>query len=351
MQNEQIGLLSERAQTLLKVLVERYIGDGRPVGSRTLSRVPGLDLSPATIRNVMADLEEQGFIKAPHTSAGRVPTASGYRFFVDSLIQLQPPSEEDVATLSSSLDPDAEVQELLTSASNLLSSTTQLVGLVSVPRHERVELRHIEFVPLSERRVLVIIVTNDREVQNSIIRTERDFSADELRQFANYLNSEFVGRTLDQLRNHLVHELEGIRIKMDQVMGLAIHMASQVFADRANEADDYVLSGQTNLMGFEELSDLDTLRQLFEAFNEKRDILHVLDQSICTDGIKIFIGKEAGVEPLGECSVITAPYARGGDGMLGVLGVIGPTRLPYDRVIPVVEVTARLLGAALKPSH
>lgn len=337
--------IDDRAQHLLEVLVRRYIREGQPVGSRTLSRDSGLDLSPATIRNVMADLEELGLVRSPHTSAGRVPTVSGFRFFVDSLLRTEPIEEQAADRLRQELNPDRDVPDLVHSTSSLLSEITHLAGLVTLPRREHLRLRHVEFLPLSAQRVLVILVVNDREVQNRVIQTGRQYSESELQQAANYLNVVFGGKDLQEARDTLLREMQAAREGVNRMMLAAIEVADQVFAAE-ERGDDYVLVGQTNLMEFAELRDLEKMRQLFEAFNEKRRILHLLDKALHADGMQIFIGEESGYEVLGELSVVTAPYTVNGK-VVGVLGVIGPTRMAYERVIPVVDLTARLLGSAL----
>lgn len=341
-------VINERAMHLLKVLVERYIRDGLPVGSRTLARELDTGLSPATVRNVMADLEDTGLLVSPHTSAGRVPTALGYRVFVDSLLHVQelPPGEVD--KLKRQFDPEASTERLLENASALVSEVTRMAGVVTLPLRPQVAFRHIEFLPLSGTRVLTILVINEREVRNHIIHTQRPCSAAELEHAANYLNAEFAGKDLHQIREALVHGMQEARDRMNRLMMDAIDMANQAFAqDYAANDKDYVLAGQTNLMSYAEMSDIEKLRQLFEAFNTKRDILHLLDQCLSGQEVRIFIGEESGYRPLEECSVVTAPYEVEGE-VLGVLAVIGPTRMAYERVIPVVDVTARLLGAALK---
>jgi len=345
--------LSGRAQSLLKFLVERYIRDGQPVGSRTLSRDSGLDLSPATVRNVMSDLEETGFLHSPHTSAGRVPTVRGYRLFVDSLLTIRPLDEPIVSDLRSQLVPsdgaeallDADPKRLLETASSLLSEVTQMAGVVMLPRHERLVLRQVEFLPLSGDRVLVILVINDHEVQNRIINTARPYGKSELQQAANYLNDTFAGKDLSRARERILKEMEDARDHMNRMMVTALEMAHQAFQTEQDD-NDLLLAGQTNLMSYAEMSNVQKLRQLFDAFNRKRDILHLLDESLSARGMQVFIGEESGYEVLDECSVVTAPYGAE-DEVLGVLGVIGPTRMAYDRVIPMVDVTARLLGAAL----
>ena len=340
-------LPDERAQTLLRVLVDKYIRDGQPVGSRTLSRDSGLDLSPATIRNIVADLEDMGFVSSPHTSAGRIPTSKGYRFFVDTLIKLTPPKGEDVLRFRQRLTEVAgDPQALALSVSTLLSGVTQLAGIVTVPRRAQMSLRQIEFLPLSGQRVLAILVVNDREVQNKILDVRRDFSADELRQASNYLTEQFRGRNLYEVRRLLLGELQDTRASMNALMSEAIEMAQKVFPE-AEPQVEYVMAGETNLMGLEQLADMETLKGLFEAFSRQQDILHLLDQSLNAEGVQIFIGQESGYQMLDSCSIVAAPYTTEDDTM-GVLGVIGPTRMAYERVIPIVDVTARLLGRALK---
>jgi heat-inducible transcriptional repressor len=337
--------LDNRAQHLLKVLVRRYIREGQPVGSRTLSRDSGLDLSPATIRNVMADLEDLGLVRAPHTSAGRVPTVGGFRFFVDSLLRTEPLEAAEVERLRLGLNAERDVDDLMRSTSSLLSEVTHLAGVVTLPRPEQLRLRHVEFLPLSGRRVLVILVVNDREVQNRVIQTGRRYSASELQQAANYMNVTFGGKELREARETVLGEMQAARESVNRMMQAAVEMADKAFMAR-ERGDDYVLAGQTNLMEFAELRDVEKMRHLFEAFNEKRRILHLLDKALHAEGIQIFIGDESGYEVLGELSVVTAPYAVNGR-VVGVLGVIGPTRMAYERVIPIVDLTAKLLGSAL----
>ncbi len=339
--------LGERAQHLLRTLIESYIRDGQPVGSRALSRESGLQLSSATIRNVMADLEELGFVASPHTSAGRVPTDKGYRFFVDTLLKLRPLDEAANAEIRRQFEVSRDTStDLIATVSQLLSSATQLAGVVTVPRPRQTAVTQIEFVPLSESRVLVVLVFNDREVQNRIIQLERHYSADELKRASNYLNEQFRGRALPEVRQEILHQLSEARAHLNQIMLDAISVAQQVFEGGNEGKLEYVIKGETNLMGVAELTSVEKLRRLFEAFNEKRDFLHLLDQSLTAEGVQIFIGHESGYHILDDCSVVTAPYAAG-DAVVGVLGVIGPTRMAYERVIPIVDLTAKLLGAAL----
>ncbi len=346
--------LSERAQHLLRILIESYIRDGQPVGSRSLSRESGLQLSSATIRNVMADLEELGFVASPHTSAGRIPTDKGYRFFVDTLLQVQPVEEAAAAEIRRQLEgrpleaARESSKDLIATVSQLLSSVTHLAGVVTLPRAAEASITQIEFVGLSENRVLVVLVYGEREVQNRIIQLERYYSPDELKRASNFLNEQFRGRSLAQVRQEILRQLSETRAHMNQVMLDAISMAQHVFEAGASGDDqlEYVIKGETNLMGMAELSSVERLRRLFEAFNEKRDFLHLLDHSLRAEGVQIFIGHESGYQILDDCSVVTAPYGSP-DSVVGVLGVIGPTRMAYERVIPIVDMTAKLLGAAL----
>ena len=341
------GELSERAQHLFKCLVERYIADGQPVGSRTLARDTRLELSPATIRNVMADLEDVGLIQSPHTSAGRIPTVSGYRLFVDSMLTFKEPSRAELARLTDGVvEASDDVTALLEKTSGLLSDVTKLAGLVMLPKIEHKALRQVEFLALNDNRVLAILVINDREVQNKVIQTERRYSSAELTQAANYLNSAFSGKNLNAVKRDLLREMQVTRDEMSRLSQAVIEMTQKVFVDNHPSDGDYVLAGQTNLMDVNELSDIEKLRNLFEAFNQKRDILHLLDNVLNSSGVQIFIGEESGYEVLDECSIVTSPYGNGNE-MLGVLGVIGPTRMEYEKVIPIVDLTAKMLGSAL----
>ncbi|MEZ5543119.1 MAG: heat-inducible transcriptional repressor HrcA [Pseudomonadota bacterium] len=336
--------ISERAQQMLRALIDHYVRDGQPVGSRTLARDAGLKLSPATIRNVMADLEELGFVTSPHTSAGRIPTVQGYRFFVDTLLSVQPLDSGALERMRAELKMNQSPKDLVESASSLLSGITRLAGVVTLPKHDHPLFKRVEFLPLSDRRVLAILVTGADEVQNRVLKTERECSAAELQQASNYLNELFTGKDLSEVRATLLREMQETRSSMNSMMHTAMQMADQVL--EKNRDEDLVMAGQTNLMEFRELCDIDKLRRLFDAFNRKRDILHLLDQCVHGEGIQIFIGDESGYQMLDECSMVTAPYSVNGR-VLGVLGVIGPTRMAYDRVIPIVDATARLLGAAL----
>lgn len=339
--------LNERSLQLLKSLIERYISDGQPVGSRALSKDSDLKLSPATIRNVMADLEDMGLIHSPHTSAGRVPTVSGYRMFVDSLLTVKPLELKELNRLQEGLSALDDPSQALGRASLLLSELTQMAGVVTLPKRETLYLRHVEFLPLSNSRVLVIFVTNEQEVHNKIIHTSRLFGPAELQQAANYLNSVYSGRSLAAVRDAVLQELQDDREQMNQLMLDAIKMAQLAF-EPDSKKEDFVLSGETNLMGFSELSDRDRLRTLFEAFSQKQGVIHLLDQCMKADGVQIFIGEESGYQAFDHCSLVTSSYSVS-DEVVGVLGVIGPTRMAYEKIIPYVDMTAKLLSAALNP--
>jgi heat-inducible transcriptional repressor len=339
--------LNERAQQLLKVLVESYIREGQPVGSRSLSRDSGLNLSAATIRNVMADLEAYGFVASPHTSAGRIPTPKGYRFFIDTLLKVQPLEAAAAEQLRRELDTPEDSRALVSVASQLLSNVTQLAGVVSMQSSQAAALTHIEFLSLSDWRVLAILVFDDREVQNRVVQLDRQIAPEELRRASVALNEQVRGRTVEQVRQELIDQLSEMRERLNQGMGDTISVAQQVFAEAPRRGDmELMVAGETKLMGFAELSSVEKLRRLFEAFNEKREILQLLDMSLHGQGVQIFIGQESGYQILDDCSVVAAPYSSD-DGTVGVIGVIGPTRMAYERVIPVVDLTARLLGSAL----
>ncbi len=339
--------LDDRARELFRVLVEEHIREGCPVGSRRLARVAQLNLSAATVRNVMADLEEMGLVGSPHASAGRVPTPRGYRLFVDSLLHVKPLSRQEIAQLEARFDPALDVDGLVNLASNLLSGVTRLAGMVTLPKRERVALRQIEFIRLGERRVLVILIVNGREVQNRILTPARDFSVTELQQIAKVLNERFAGQELRVARQIIAQELQTMQADLDRLMHMAIELGQEALAEDPRPREEgLITAGEVHLMDYDELSDRDKLRRLFVAIAGKRDILHILDNCIEAGGVQIFIGQESGYWVLDDCSVITAPYEVGGE-VVGVLGVIGPTRMAYDRVIPVVDVTAKILGAAL----
>lgn len=349
MNDETTSVISEREQHILKVLVDQYIALGTPVGSRTLSRLPGIDISAASVRNVMGDLEEMGLLRSPHTSAGRVPTSKAFRLFVDSLLEVRPPNDYTVAELRATLDPSLDDQSLIALATDYLSQCTRMAGMVTVPHRADKALQQVEFLPLSDRRVLAVLVIDGEEVQNRIVSVDRDYSRDELSSLARQLNAEYLGRPLAAVRERLRQELETTRADMDKTMRHLIELAGLVFDDTADPARKdapMMVSGETNLMTHEDLSDVVKLRELFDAFQQKREIYSLLERCNSAEGVQIFIGRESGYEALGDVSLVTAPYDIDGE-VLGVLGVVGPKRMSYADVIPVVDVTSRLLGAAL----
>ena len=336
-------MLDQRSRTLLKALVEHYIADGQPVGSRALSRFSGLDLSPATIRNVMADLEEAGFVASPHTSAGRIPTPRGYRLFVDSLLTVEPLDPARVGEMEGALQI-AQPQQLIASASQLLSGLTHFAGIVVAPRRNPPRIRQIEFLALSEKRILLIIVTTDGDVQNRVLVSEKSYSPSELVSAANYLNQQFGGMDFEQIRQRLNAEIEQLRSDIKPLMAAVLEAGGDALAETAMPC---VISGERNLLDVEELSsNMRRLRELFDLFEQRSSLMRLLDISHRAEGVQIFIGGESGIAPLDECSVVTAPYEVGGR-IVGSVGVIGPTRMAYERVIPIVDITARLLSSAL----
>jgi heat-inducible transcriptional repressor len=329
-------MLDDRAKLLLKALVERYIAEGQPVGSRTLSRASGLELSPATIRNVMSDLEELGLIASPHTSAGRIPTARGYRLFVDTMLTVQ---REQLATPS--LAPD-QPQKVIANAANLLSNLSQFVGVVMAPRRNSV-FHHIEFLRLSERRYLVIIVSPDGDVQNRVVFTEADYTQTQLIEAANFLNANYAGMAMEQVRERLKTEVEKLQGEIAALMRTAVQASSEAM----NEQDEVVISGERNLLAVSDFSsDMSHLRRAFELFEQKTQLMRLLDISSQAAGVRIFIGGESQVVPFEELSIVSAPYEVDGQ-VVGTLGVIGPTRMPYDRMIQIVDITSKLVSNAL----
>lgn len=337
--------LSVRAAELLKTLVEMHIRDGQPVGSKTLHEVSGLPVSPATIRNIMSDLEERGYLISPHTSAGRVPTAAGYRLFVDQLLEVRPLDDSAIKALREELSPNRSSKELISAASSLLAQLTTQAGIVTVPRPEANQLRQIEFLPLSDNRVLVILVTNEREVQNRIIELPRPLTEVQLKEAAEIVNRRFAGVELTEVKQRLLQEMTYARATIDEYMAAAMDMANRAL-DEPDHDPEYVVAGESRLINQATPADINKLKELFDAFEQKRDVLELLERSARADGVQIFIGEEAGFEVFGDFSVVTAPYASGRQ-TLGVLGVVGPTRMAYHRVIPMVDITAKLLSAAL----
>ena len=336
-------MLDERARTLLKTLIERYIADGQPVGSRALSKFSHLDLSAATVRNVMADLEDLGFIASPHTSAGRIPTSRGYRLFVDSLLTMTPLAAEKIDAIAGQLHP-SQPQHLISSASHLLSGLTHFAGIVLTPRRKAPRIRQLEFVSLSEKRILLILVTSDGDVQNRILFTERAYSPSELVVATNHLNQHFAGHEFDDIRKRVKQDLLRLRGDLQGLMAAALAAGDEAMS----RTDDlYVISGERNLLEVEELSsNMKRLRDLFDLFEQRTALMQLLDISQRADGVQIFIGGESGLAPLDECSVVTAPYEVDGQ-IVGSVGVIGPTRMAYERVIPIVDITAKLLSSAM----
>jgi heat-inducible transcriptional repressor len=335
-------MLDHRAQQLLKALVERYIAEGQPVGSRVLSRQSGLELSPATIRNVMADLEELGFIASPHTSAGRIPTPKGYRLFVDSLMVVQPLADVEITRLEGELAADRP-QQLVSAAAQLLSQLSHFAGVVLTPRRREAGFRHLEFLRLSERRVLLIIVTPEGDVQNRILHTDRPYSQSQLIEATNFFNQHYAGAPFASIRRRLADELNALREDVATLMTAAVDVGEGAL----NADESVVLAGERNLLQTEGLaSNMERLRRLFDLFEEKTSLLHLLDRSQRAAGVQIYIGGESNLVPLDEMSVVTAPYTVDGQ-VIGTLGVIGPTRMAYERVIPIVDVTAKLLSNAL----
>jgi heat-inducible transcriptional repressor len=336
--------INERAQRILTILIQRYIRDGQPVGSKTLVEDGQVALSSASVRHIMSDLEEAGYICSPHTSAGRLPTAKGYRFYVDSLLTAKISTARDVEELRRHLRTENSQHDLLESASGLLSSLTQLAGIVSLPKRSRNVLRHVEFLPLEKRRVLVILVFNEHEVQNHIIHTDREYSAAELQRAANFLMAHYTGFDLMDIRRVLLQKMHDDRKSMEQFMVAALEVADKAFEQK--KKDDYVMAGESHLFSLAETANIDQLRGLFETFTQKQAVLHLLDQCLQSDGVKIFIGQESGVEVFDGCSFVAAPYTMA-DNTLGVLGVIGPSRMNYQHVISTVDITAKLLSTIL----
>ncbi|MDH5393445.1 MAG: heat-inducible transcriptional repressor HrcA [Gammaproteobacteria bacterium] len=341
--------LNPRAQQLLKTLIDIYISDGQPVASKTLAQTSGLDVSSATIRNVMCQLDKQGLIHAPYTSAGRIPTEKGYRFFIDSLMEVQPLTADFLGAVNSELNADQSAGRLVNNASSLLSDFTQMAGIVTLPKRSQLTLRQIEFLPLPGNRILAILVINEKEVENRVIQTDREYSQSELQTVSNIINSQYAGKDVFSIRTSLVETLHKASNNLDQQMKLAADIAGKALQEN-NNSSDYVMQGKTKLLNFADLEETGKLQQMFQLFNNTRDMLNILDRCINADGVKVYVGNESGIDGLGNCSLITAPYHANGE-VLGVLGVVGPTRMNYKNVIPVVEITAKFLGQALKTEY
>ncbi len=337
--------LNERAQYLLKTLINCYVQEGVPVGSKTLAQSAGLNISTATIRNVMANLDSMGLVSAPHTSAGRVPTNMGFRMYVDSMLEVSPVEQAVKQKLRQQLHADQDKDSLIKVANNLLSDITQMAGVITIPKAGALNLRRIEFLPLPDKKILAILVVNEKDVQNRIIHADKDYSQNELLKISNYLNQHFMGKDIFQIRSSLMQELQAARSNVDRMMAAAVELADQALKPN-EEIEPYRLHGEANLIRFNEMDNANQLQQLFQVFQNKRDMLSLLDRCIQAEDMQVFIGAEAGLEGLEDFTVISAPYGTK-DNTLGVLGVIGPTRMEYSKVISTVDITARLLSLAL----
>jgi heat-inducible transcriptional repressor len=335
--------LDERTQTLFRSLIHSYIKDGQPVGSKNLARISGIDVSSATIRNIMANLEQLGLVNSPHKSAGRVPTQAGYRFFIDSLLEVRELGKSAEQALNETFSVDKTSHDLIQSASGILSQMTQLTGLISVSRPVKIEVRYIEFMKLTDRRILVIMVVNSDKVHNRVIQVDRDYTALELAEAAKQLSRYLIGSDFSSAKDKLLLEIKKHKDEVNRIMHSALEVMGSVCG---SDQDALLTSGESNLLQFAELSDINKLRDIFAIFNQKRDLLHILEGCSGASGVHIFIGSESGYSVLNDCAVIGAPYSVG-DQVVGVLGVIGPTRIAYEKVIPAVDLTARLLSSAL----
>jgi len=342
----KINLPSDRAKKILSAIIDNYIEEGIPVGSKKIATYDRFNLSPATIRNVMSDLENLGFLSSPHTSSGRIPTPKGYRFFIDRLLQLQPVANDQFTSIQETVSQTkSNSKDLATNVSSTLSAITQLAGIVTVPKKQESILKEIDFIPLSEKRILAIVVINDAEVENKILQMKRSYTRKELQISSNYLNQNYVGKSFEYIKDDLVKQIEETSELAQSLMNNIVNIADEVL--KTQKTEEYVVSGENRLMDFDELSDIKKLKELFQVFNEKQLLLQLLDKSISTSNIQIFIGEESGYKLLDNCSLITAPYTNE-EGSIGVLGVIGPTRIAYQKVIPIVDITAKLLSQSLK---
>ena len=336
--------LDERAQILLKYLIQSYTRDGQPVGSKSLAQLSGIEVSSATIRNIMAKLEDMGLVNSPHTSAGRIPTQAGYRFFIDSLLEVNDLGKSFEQSLSNAFTSDKTSTDLIQTASSMLSQMTQLTGLISVSKPSHIEVRHIEFMKLSDRRILVIMVVNADQVHNKIIHVDRDYTDLELTQLARQLSQYLIGSDFAPAREKLISELRQHKEQVNSILESVLEVMGSVC--QQGDAEDLLTTGESNLLQFAELSDIGKLREIFDIFNSKRDLLHILEGCTQAEGVQIFVGSESGYSVLSDLSVIGAPYTIN-DEVVGVLGVIGPTRIAYEKIIPTVDLTARLLTSAL----
>ena len=345
MMKEEMTVVNDRAQRLFKLLVEQYIAKGDPVPSKTLARLPEVTVSPATVRNVMGELESKGLVQSPHTSAGKVPTQQGLRFFVDSLLMVDPWDISRVREVEAELDRDLSPNQLISNASSFLSEITQMTCLISTPKRDKLFLRHVEFLTLSDSRILVILVLNDREVQNRVIHTDKTFTDIELNQAANFINREFAGRSLIEVRETILSGIQADKDLMSKLMQDALDIASSALEAPDKGDQDLVVSGEGRLLDFTE--DTGAVRALFDGISEKGKVLHLLDRCLESSGVQLFIGEESGYQPLDEMSLVTKSYEVDGQ-LAGVLGVIGPKRMDYKGVIPLVDITASVLSAAMK---
>ncbi len=336
--------LDERAQILLRYLIDSYTKDGQPVGSKSLAQNSGIDVSSATIRNIMANLEDLGLVDSPHTSAGRVPTQAGYRFFIDSLLEVSDLGKSAEQNLSDAFSEDKTSSDLIQTASTMLSQMTHLTGLISVSRQKQTDVHHIEFMKLSERRILVILVVNSDQVHNKVIHVNRDYSDIELTEAAKLLSRYLIGTDFNSAKEKLLIEIKQHKEDVNSIMKSVLDVMDSVCND--DEQESLLTFGESNLLQFAELSDINKLRDIFDVFNQKRELIHILDGCVDAEGVQIFIGSESGYSVLNDCSVIGAPYTKDDD-VVGVLGVIGPTRIAYNKIIPAVDLTARLLTSAL----
>lgn len=340
-------MLNDRSQLLFRNLMGLYLNEGKPVGSTTLAKLPDVGLSSATVRNVLAELEKMGLIHSPHTSAGRVPTEVGYRLFIDSMLTYKPLSEQSQRSIRDELTNGLSQDDLLESTSKVLSGITGMTSLVLMPKKEQEVLRHIDFIPLSSNRVLVVLVFNDNDVQNRIIELDQDFSADELQQTANFLNKQCLGKNLAEAKKMLVSRLDMIRSTTNEFMSSIVTATDHVFTEQIEKQIPFLVAGKTNLLNYQELASSEKLKALFNAFDEHTHMLNLLDKSMQAQGMQVFVGNECGNEIYQGCSIITTPYEVEGE-VLGVLGVVGPNRMNYEKVVPRVDVTAKILGSLLK---
>ncbi|TQV70891.1 heat-inducible transcription repressor HrcA [Aliikangiella marina] len=341
--------MKDRDLILMKSLIESYVQEGNPIGSKALLKNSHLSVSPATVRNIMADLERQGLLLSPHTSAGRIPTTQGLRIFVDQLVQIRDPRRDMIEKVKSTLNPTQEVPTLLSNASSVLSEMTKMASLVQIPSKPFQRVQHIDFVPLSENRILVVLVLQDDEIQNRVIQVDRGFSRDELVIMANFLNHHMAGKDLNTAREELLNQMITEKQQLDDLTRQAILMAEKGLDAKSNAetvSDAFHLSGQTNLVSMASHGQLENLERIFQAFKQKQQILNILERSLAADGVKIFIGEESGNQNFEDCSIVTAPYKIEGE-PVGVLAVVGPTRMHYERVIPIVDITAKLLSSAI----